>query len=239
MSTKKSISKTISNTKTKSKSINKHATLNHKHTNKQTHKHKMQSQRNKYYIVENQFLDISLLENKEIPDEYIEFLKKCYTINNTIFPYDIIDNKLPHRLDVSLILLNYICSNGKLYQKDYRGRKVNYLTSVQQPYLEDNYDDNRYAIDILYFHNVPEEIGKVEIVIPTLKKRSKQWKQQLFGHEVIYIKHRIKSGTVVIINSYKSYEFTIEKKLKQEYVLPIVKFTGSTEYPINTDYLYN
>lgn len=210
-----------------------------KNITKQTKTIKMQLQRNKYYIIENQFLDISLLKNKEIPNEYIEFLKKCYKINNTIFPYDIIDNKLPQHLDVSLLLLNYICSNGKLYLKDYKGRKVNYLTSIQQPYLEDNYDDNRYAINILYFHNVPEEIGKLEIKIPTLKKRTIKWKQQLFGNEVIYIKHIIKSGTVVIINSYKSYKFTIEKKLKKEYVLPIVKFTGSTEYPINTDYLIN
>ena len=199
----------------------------------------MQSQRNKYYIIENQFLDISLLKNKEVPNDYINFLKKCYKINNTIFPYDIIDNKLPQHLDVSLLLLNYICSNGELYLKDYKGRKQNYLTTIQQPYLEDNYDDNRYAIDILYFHNVPEEIGKLEIKIPILKKRTKKWKQQLFGHEITYIKHIIKSGTVVIINSYKSYEFTIEKKLKSEYVLPIVQFNGSTEYPINTDFINN
>jgi len=199
----------------------------------------MQSQINKYYIIENQFLDISLLKNKEVPNDYINFLKKCYKINNTIFPYDIIDNKLPQHLDVLLLLLYYICSNGKLYLKDYKGRKKNYLTTIQQPYLEDNYDDNRYAIDILYFHNVPEEIGKLEIIIPILKKRTNKWKQQLFGHEITYIKHIIKSGTVVIINSYKSYEFTIEKKLKTEYVLPIVKFTGSTEYPINTDYRNN
>lgn len=224
MSTKKSTSKKLLQSKTitkKSKTI------------------KMQSQRNKYYIIENQFLDISLLKNKEVPNDYINFLKKCYKINNTIFPYDIIDNKLPQHLDVSLLLLNYICSNGELYLKDYKGRKQNYLTTIQQPYLEDNYDDNRYAIDILYFHNVPEEIGKLEIKIPILKKRTKKWKQQLFGHEITYIKHIIKSGTVVIINSYKSYEFTIEKKLKSEYVLPIVKFTGSTEYPINTDYINN
>ena len=224
MSTKKSTSKKLLQSKTitkKSKTI------------------KMQSQRNKYYIIENQFLDISLLKNKEVPNDYINFLKKCYKINNTIFPYDIIDNKLPQHLDVSLLLLNYICSNGELYLKDYKGRKQNYLTTIQQPYLEDNYDDNRYAIDILYFHNVPEEIGKLEIKIPILKKRIKKWKQQLFGHEITYIKHIIKSGTVVIINSYKSYEFTIEKKLKTEYVLPIVKFTGSTEYPINTDYINN
>ena len=224
MSTKKSTSKKLLQSKTitkKSKTI------------------KMQSQRNKYYIIENQFLDISLLKNKEVPNDYINFLKKCYKINNTIFPYDIIDNKLPQHLDVSLLLLNYICSNGKLYLKDYKGRKQNYLTTIQQPYLEDNYDDNRYAIDILYFHNVPEEIGKLEIIIPILKKRTKKWKQQLFGHEITYIKHIIKSGTVVIINSYKSYKFTIETKLKTEYVLPIVKFTGSTEYPINTDYINN
>ena len=199
----------------------------------------MQSQRNKYYIIENQLLYISLLKNKEVPNEYINFLKKCYKINNTIFPYDIIDNKLPQHLDVSLLLLNYICSNGELYLKDYKGRKQNYLTTIQQPYLEDNYDDNRYAIDILYFHNIPEEIGKLEIKIPILKKRTNKWKQQLFGHEITYIKHIIKSGTVVIINSYKSYEFTIEKKLKTEYVLPIVKFNGSTEYPINTDSINN
>ena len=224
MSTKKSTSKKLLQSKTitkKSKTI------------------KMQSQRNKYYIIENQFLDISLLKNKEVPNDYINFLKKCYKINNTIFPYDIIDNKLPQHLDVSLLLLNYICRNGELYLKDYKGRKQNYLTTIQQPYLEDNYDDNRYAIDILYFHNVPEEIGKLEIIIPILKKRTKKWKQQLFGHEITYIKHIIKSGTVVIINSYKSYEFTIETKLKTEYVLPIVKFTGSTEYPINTDYINN
>jgi len=213
--------------------------LQSKNITKQTKTIKMQSQRNKYYIIENQFLDISLLKNKEVPNDYINFLKKCYKINNTIFPYDIIDNKLPQHLDVSLLLLNYICSNGKLYLKDYKGRKQNYLTTIQQPYLEDNYDDNRYAIDILYFHNVPEEIGKLEIIIPILKKRTKKWKQQLFGHEITYIKHIIKSGTVVIINSYKSYEFTIETKLKTEYVLPIVKFTGSTEYPINTDYINN
>ena len=199
----------------------------------------MQSQRNKYYIIENQLLYISLLKNKEVPNEYINFLKKCYKINNTIFPYDIIDNKLPQHLDVSLLLLNYICSNGELYLKDYKGRKQNYLTTIQQPYLEDNYDYNRYAIDILYFHNIPEEIGKLEIKIPILKKRTNKWKQQLFGHEITYIKHIIKSGTVVIINSYKSYEFTIEKKLKTEYVLPIVKFNGSTEYPINTDSINN
>jgi hypothetical protein len=213
--------------------------LQSKNITKQTKTIKMRSQRNKYYIIENQFLDISLLKNKEVPNDYINFLKKCYKINNTIFPYDIIDNKLPQHLDVSLLLLNYICSNGKLYLKDYKGRKQNYLTTIQQPYLEDNYDDNRYAIDILYFHNVPEEIGKLEIIIPILKKRTKKWKQQLFGHEITYIKHIIKSGTVVIINSYKSYEFTIETKLKTEYVLPIVKFTGSTEYPINTDYINN
>ena len=213
--------------------------LQSKNITKQMKTIKMQSQRNKYYIIENQLLDISLLKNKEVHNDYINFLKKCYKINNTIFPYDIIDNKLPQHLYVSLLLLYYICSNGKLYLKDYKGRKHNYLTTIQQPYLEDNYDDNRYAIDILYFHNVPEEIGKLEIIIPTFKKRINKWKQQLCGHEITYIKHIIKSGTVVIINSYKSYKFTIEKKLKTEYVLPIVHFTGSTEYPINTDYINN
>ena len=97
--------------------------LQSKNITKQTKTIKMQSQRNKYYIIENQFLDISLLKNKEVPNDYINFLKKCYKINNTIFPYDIIDNKLPQHLDVSLLLLNYICSNGKLYLKDYKGRK--------------------------------------------------------------------------------------------------------------------
>ena len=57
-----------------------------------------------YHIIENQKLDISLLNKnnsiymndfKYIPNEYIEFLKKCYKINNSKFPYTIINNKFP------------------------------------------------------------------------------------------------------------------------------------------------
>ena len=220
---------------TTKKSSSNYTTINHKHTHKKNNK--MQSLHNTYHIIEIQLLDISLLQNKTkyIPDEYIELLKKCYKINNTIFPYEIIDNKLPKDLYVYLILNYYICKNGKIYQKDYKGRKMNYLTYIQDPYLEDNCNDNRYALDILYFHHVPEEIGKLEIKIYSFIKRTKKWKQNLLGNNLNYNKHIIKSGSVVIINSNHSYEFIIEKKIKNEYPLILVKFNGSIEYPINTD----
>ena len=54
-------------------------------------------------------------------------------------------------------------------------KKTNFITkSFNKPYIEDEYNDNRYAITILYFHNVPEEIGKMEILIPTYIKRTKK-----------------------------------------------------------------
>ena len=194
-----------------------------------------------YHIIENQVLDISLLNNKNnykdnftyIQNEYIEFLKNCYKINNTIFPYDIFGNKFPKGLFAFISLQDYIYKNGHIYLQDSKCRKVNALTgSKHQPYLEDEYNDNRYAITILYFHNVPEEIGKMEILIPTYIKRTKKWKQNLIGNKVVYIKHIVKSGTVVIINSYTTYKFTVEKKLKNEYYLPIIEFNGSIEYPL-------
>ena len=198
----------------------------------------MQSTTDTYHIFENKLLDISLLNNKDnidnidniIPDEYITFLKKCYKINNSIFPYDIIDNKLPKDLYVGLTLENYICKNGAIYQKNNKGKKINYFNSHTKPYLEDNCNDNRYAITILYFRQVPEEIGKIKIIIYTPINRKTRWKQVIFGDKFTPIEeHIIKNGTVVIINDNYSYKLIIEKKIQNEYPLSVVEFYGSTE----------
>lgn len=185
-----------------------------------------------YHIIENQqLLDISLLyknNTKYIPDEYIAFIKQLYKFNNTIFPYEIINNKLPNELYVYLALEDYICKNGEIYLKDYKGRKTNFITkSFNKPYIEDEYNDNRYAISILYFPNVPKEIGKLEIIFSQLAKRPKQWKQTLFGNTFVYDKHTITSGTVIIINPYTNYKFSVENKLKTEINIPIVNYAGS------------
>ena len=203
---------------------------------------KVQSAYNTYYIFENKLLDISLLSNNDnithkfIPDEFITFLKKCYKINKTIFPYDIIDNKLPKTLHVGLSLENFICKNGKIYQKDHNNVKMNYLSIPNVLELEDICtNDSSNAIMILYFRQIPEEIGKLTIIIYTPIKRKNKWKQHLFGDEFSPIgEHIIKNGTVVIINSNYSYKLIIEKKTQNEYILPVVHFLGSTEYPINS-----
>ena len=185
-----------------------------------------------YHIIENQqLLDISLLHKnntKYIPDEYIAFIKKLYKFNNTIFPYEIINNKLPNELYVYLALEDYICKNGEIYLKDYKGRKTNFITkSFNKPYIEDEYNDNRYAISILYFPDVPKEIGKLKIIFSQLAKRPKQWKQTLFGNTFVYDKHTITSGTVIIINPYTNYKFSVENKLKTEINIPIVNYAGT------------
>ena len=189
-----------------------------------------------YHIIENQKLDISLLNknnNKYIPNEYIEFLKKCYKNNDTIFPYTIIDNKFPKDLFVFIQLEDYICKKGHIYQKDNKNRKQNYLTkSLIQPYIEDDYNYPRYAVTILYFHNVPEEIGNLEMKFYKANERIGM-KQDFYGSKNIEIgNHIIKTGTVVIINAHTLYKFFVENKLKNEYHLTIVKFSGSIEYPL-------
>ena len=195
-----------------------------------------------YHIIENQKLDISLLNKnnsiymndfKYIPNEYIEFLKKCYKINNSKFPYTIINNKFPKDYHVYMILENYICKKSEIYQKNRKGQKENYLTKeLYQSYLEDDYNDNVHAITILYFHNVPEEIGKLEIKFYKAVERI-GWRQDFYGSKHIELgKHIIKSGTVVIINANTLYKFTVENKLATEYNLPIIKFSGSIEYPL-------
>ena len=193
-----------------------------------------------YHIIENHSLNISLLskynnsQNKYIPDEYITFLKKCYKINNTIFSYEIINNILPNDSYVYLALDDYICKNSQIYIKDYKGRKTNFITNSSNniPYIEDDYNDNRYAITILYFHNVPEEIGKLEVIFYT-KDKKKGWKQNIYGTKYIENgRHIIKNGTVLIINANTSYKFTVENKLKNEYKIPVINFSGSIQYPL-------
>ncbi len=191
-----------------------------------------------YHIIENQqLLDISLVYKnnnfKFIPDEYIAFIKNLYKYNNTIFPYEIINNKLPNELYVYLSLQNYICKKGEIYLKDYKGRKTNFITnSFNKPYIEDEYNDNRYAISILYFPDVPKEIGKLEIIFPQLVNKPKHWTQSLFGNKFLYDKYIIKSGTVIIINPYTNYKFSVDNKLTTEINIPIVEFVGSIQYPI-------
>jgi len=191
-----------------------------------------------YHIIKNQqLLDISLLHKnnnfKFIPDEYIAFIKNLYKYNNTIFPYEIINNKLPNELYVYLALEDYICKNGEIYLKDYKGRKTNFITnSFNKPYIEDEYNDNRYAISILYFPNVPKEIGKLEIIFPQLVNKPKHWTQSLFGNKFLYDKYIIKSGTVILINPYTNYKFSVDNKLTTEINIPIVEFVGSIQYPI-------
>jgi len=228
MSSKKRISR-ISKSKSKSKS---------KRTKKSVLplNNKMIYPNKDYHIIENQKLDISLLNknnNKYIPNEYIEFLKKCYKNNDTIFPYTIIDNKFPKDLFVFIHLEDYICKKGHIYQKDNKKRKQNYLTkSLIQPYIEDDYNYPRYAITILYFNNVPEEIGKLEIIFYKTIDRI-GWKQDFYGSKHIELgRHIIKSGTVVIINANTSYKLTVETKLATEYHLPVINFSGSIEYPL-------
>ena len=187
-----------------------------------------------YHIIENQKLNIDTIKtinykNYIIPYEYLRFLKKCYKINNTNFPYTNNPNL------AYLFLQNYLVKNGDIYMKDNKNRKFNSLTYYHQPDSEDAYDDNiddsRFAIDILYFHNVPEEIGKLKIIIQTFteQRHSKEWKQKWFGNKLIFTTkhHIIKSGTVVIINGLTAYKLSVENKLKNEYKLPILKFSGS------------
>jgi hypothetical protein len=191
-----------------------------------------------YHIIENQkLLDISLVYKnnnfKFIPDEYIAFIKNLYKYNNTIFPYEIINNKLPNELYVYLSLQDYICKNGEIYLKDYKGRKTNFITnSFTKPYIEDEYNDNRYAISILYFPDVPKEIGKLEIIFSQLVNKPKHWTQSLFGNKFLYDKYIIKSGTVILINPYTNYKFFVDNKLTTEINIPIVEFVGSIQYPI-------
>ena len=211
---------------------------NSKKTKKIVHRSKMShSESNKnYHIIKNQLLDISLLNknnNKYIPSDYVEFLKKYYKINNSKFPYTIIDNKLPEDYFVFIELENYICKKGQIYLKNHKGQKENYLTKeLYQPYIEDDYNYPRYAVTILYFHNVPEEIGNLEMKFYKANERIGM-KQDFYGSKNIEIgNHIIKNGTVVIINANTLYKFFVENKLKNEYHLTIVKFSGSIEYPL-------
>ena len=184
-----------------------------------------------YYFIENQTLDISLIKNyKEdynpeyVPEEYKEFLTKCYTINNTIYPYELAKYTMYH---------TYFCSNGEIYLKYsryYRNSKkkkiskYNFITTDQQIIDDYEYSDDTFNFNILYFPNVPEEIGKLEIIFYEPSARKTKWKQYLFGDKYAKIRYPIASGTAIIINHLTTYKFSVETKTKTEYKLPILEF---------------
>lgn len=184
-----------------------------------------------YYFIENQTLDTSLIKNyKEdynpeyVLEEYKEFLTKCYIINNTIYPYELAKYTMFH---------TYFCLNGEIYLKYnsyYRNskkkkiRKYNFITTDQQIIDDYEYSDDTFNFNILYFPNVPEEIGKLEIIFYEPSPRKTKWKQYLFGDKYAKIRYPIASGTAIIINHLTTYKFSVETKTKTEYKLPILEF---------------
>ena len=65
--------------------------------------------------------------------------------------------------------------------------------------------------------NVPEEIGKLEIIFYEPSPRKTKWKQYLFGDKYAKIRYPIASGTAIIINHLTTYKFSVETKTKTEY----------------------
>jgi len=207
MTSKKYIIKNTKNTQKKTQKNTK------KNTQKNTQKNT--SDTNQFYIINNYKLDLSKFNNLEtnkdiekytdthgasypipLKNEFSDLIKKSFNIN-----------KIPFHKDK---FYGYASFHIKVNKKG--NLESNYNLGIKQYQNTESYSQklkNSLTFYVLYFHNIPNEIGTLEINFAN-KIRNKN----MFFNKYDYIpisKHSIKNGTSIIINHNISYKLTLTK----------------------------